>query len=90
MLVLSRKEGEEIVVGDNIKIVVTKIVGGRVSIGIEAPKSVKIVRSELPAIVDADSIERNVSLSDNVVQSNAVIKNNARTIGAWALQRQVG
>ncbi len=84
MLVLSRKEGEEIVVGDNIKIVVTKIIGGRVSIGIEAPKSVKIVRSELPAIAEEQPIERSVSLSDNVAKSNV------RTIGAWALQRQVG
>ncbi|MFO0923431.1 MAG: carbon storage regulator [Pirellulales bacterium] len=47
MLVLSRKEGEEIVIGDNIKIVISRIDGNRVSVGIEAPKDVKIIRSEL-------------------------------------------
>ena len=47
MLVLSRKEGERLVIGDNITLVVSKINGNRVTIGIEAPKSVKIVRGEL-------------------------------------------
>jgi carbon storage regulator len=47
MLVLSRKEGERLVIGDNITLVISKISGNRVTIGIEAPKEVKIVRSEL-------------------------------------------
>ena len=47
MLVLSRKEGERIVIGDNITLVVTKVSGNRVTIGIEAPKDVKVVREEL-------------------------------------------
>lgn len=47
MLVLSRKEGEKLVIGDNITIVVSKISGNRVTIGIEAPRDVKVVRGEL-------------------------------------------
>ncbi len=47
MLVLSRKEGERLSIGDNITIVVTKVSGNRVTIGIEAPRDVKVVRSEL-------------------------------------------
>lgn len=47
MLVLSRKEGERLMIGDDITLVISKISGNRVSIGIEAPKGVKIVRSEL-------------------------------------------
>ncbi len=47
MLVLSRKEGERIVIGDNITLVVSKVNGNRVTIGIEAPRDVKIVRGEL-------------------------------------------
>lgn len=53
MLVLSRKEGERLVIGDNITIVVSKINGNRVSIGIEAPREVRIVREELQAELDA-------------------------------------
>jgi carbon storage regulator len=47
MLVLSRKEGERLVIGDDITLVISKIDGNRVSIGIEAPRDVKIMRSEL-------------------------------------------
>lgn len=47
MLVLSRKPGEQIVVGDNIRITVVAVSGGRVKIGIDAPDEVAIHRSEL-------------------------------------------
>ncbi len=47
MLVLSRKEGEKLVIGDNITLVVSKISGNRVSLGIEAPSDVKVFRGEL-------------------------------------------
>lgn len=47
MLVLSRKEGEKLVIGDNITLVVSKISGNRVTLGIEAPVDVKIFRGEL-------------------------------------------
>lgn len=50
MLVLSRKAGEEIIIGDNVKVVVNRIAGNRVTIGIEAPDRVPIVRGELAAI----------------------------------------
>ena len=46
MLVLGRKESEEIVVGD-IRIMVCEIKNGRVRIGIQAPDSVNIYRAEL-------------------------------------------
>ena len=53
MLVLTRKVGERIRIGDNITVVVTKSVGNRVTLGIEAPRDVRIVRGELEAIVES-------------------------------------
>ena len=47
MLVLSRKEGEQLVIGQNIVLTVNRISGNRVAIGIEAPRDVRIVRGEL-------------------------------------------
>jgi carbon storage regulator len=47
MLVLSRKEGERISIGENITLVISKIEGNRVAIGIEAPRQIKVVRGEL-------------------------------------------
>ncbi|MEM9586491.1 MAG: carbon storage regulator [Planctomycetota bacterium] len=47
MLVLSRKEGEKLFIGDDIVLTVNRISGNRVAIGIEAPRDVSIVRGEL-------------------------------------------
>lgn len=46
MLVLSRREFESLVIGDNIVITVLEI-NGQVRLGIDAPKEVNIVRAEL-------------------------------------------
>ncbi len=49
MLVLTRKRGEEILIGDDIRLIVSRIAGNRVSIGIAAPGNVEILRGELGA-----------------------------------------
>ena len=58
MLILSRKEGERIVIGDNITLIVSKVSGNRVTIGIEAPKDVKVVRGELNTALNAPTSEK--------------------------------
>lgn len=47
MLVLSRKKGESLVIGDNIEIKVLGVEGEQVKIGIVAPRSVAVHRSEV-------------------------------------------
>ncbi|MEZ6060716.1 MAG: carbon storage regulator [Planctomycetaceae bacterium] len=47
MLVLSRKSGERILIGDDVAITVVRIGPNSVRIGIEAPKAMNIVREEL-------------------------------------------
>ncbi|MFK7769678.1 MAG: carbon storage regulator CsrA [Mariniblastus sp.] len=47
MLVLSRKVGERIWIGDEISITVVRVTGGGVRIGIEAPSEMPVVREEL-------------------------------------------
>jgi carbon storage regulator len=47
MLVLSRKIGEKIHVGNNITVEVKRISGNRVAVAIDAPKSHRILRGEL-------------------------------------------
>lgn len=47
MLVLARKLGEAIVIGDSIRIVVLEINRGMIRVGIEAPRDVPIFRQEL-------------------------------------------
>jgi carbon storage regulator len=57
MLVLSRKEGESIVINGNIKIVVTAIQRGRVRLGIEAPQDVPVHRQEVDNGLKPDMTE---------------------------------
>lgn len=47
MLVLSRKAGERIWIGEDISVTVVRITGGGVRIGIEAPHEMPVVREEL-------------------------------------------
>ncbi|MDP3685365.1 MAG: carbon storage regulator [bacterium] len=47
MLVLSRKLGEKIVIGDNIFITVVDIDRGKIRLGVDAPREVPIFRQEL-------------------------------------------
>ena len=52
MLVLSRKLGEKIFIGDNVCITVVDIQGGKVRLGIECPRNVPIYRQELLPVND--------------------------------------
>ncbi len=47
MLVLSRKLGEKIVIGDNIVVTVVKIDRNQIRIGIEAPQDIPVYREEI-------------------------------------------
>ncbi len=65
MLVLSRKLGEKLCIGDDIIVTVTKTTGSRVSIGIEAPREVPIRRSEIVVERD-DDVEAEVAYDQEV------------------------
>jgi carbon storage regulator len=47
MLVLTRRPGEALVIGEGIRLVVLGVEGERVKLGIDAPREVAIVRAEL-------------------------------------------
>jgi len=47
MLVLSRKVGEKLIIDGNITVEVVKVQGNRITIGIQAPADVKVLRGEL-------------------------------------------
>ncbi|MBV1951926.1 MAG: carbon storage regulator CsrA [Cycloclasticus sp.] len=47
MLILTRKVGESLVIGDDVSIVVLGVKGNQVRIGVDAPKSVSVHREEI-------------------------------------------
>ena len=47
MLIITRKKGQSIMIGDNIEITVSKLDDGSVKLGIDAPKDMTILRKEL-------------------------------------------
>lgn len=47
MLILTRRIGETITIGDNIQVTITGIRGNQVNIGINAPKNVEVHREEI-------------------------------------------
>jgi carbon storage regulator len=59
MLVLTRKIGESIVIDGGITVTVNRIAGNRVTLGIEAPASRRVLRGELKQFPDAFSHEEN-------------------------------
>jgi len=63
MLVLTRKPGEQIVIGNNIRITVVGVGPGRVKLGIEAPANVRVDRSEIFEKIQRESAESTDVLS---------------------------
>lgn len=53
MLVLRRRIGEEIIINEEIRIVVSQTTDGSCSLAIEAPESYRIRRGELPAFEES-------------------------------------
>jgi carbon storage regulator len=57
MLIITRKKGESLMIGDNIEIVISKIEDGSVKIGVKAPRDIQILRKELCEEIEQENIE---------------------------------
>ncbi|MER3412779.1 MAG: carbon storage regulator [Armatimonadota bacterium] len=66
MLVLSRREHQSIMIGDDIEIVVLDIRGEQVRLGIRAPKDVTILRQEIYAQVQQQNVEATETRPEDV------------------------
>lgn len=69
MLVLRRKVGETLLIGDDIELVVLGVEGDRVKLGIQAPKEIEIIRKEL-----LDEVTEENKRASAVVPSKELLK----------------
>ncbi|BCX79335.1 carbon storage regulator CsrA [Campylobacter sp. 19-13652] len=69
MLVLSRKENESIIINGDIKIIISSISKNGVKLGIEAPKNMTILRSEL-----VDEIKSKNALANHEISAEELAK----------------
>lgn len=77
MLVLSRKVGERLVIGEDIVLVVNKVAGNRVVIAIDAPSNVRIVRGELAPLAESQSASTDAADAVTLaIESRPSVKSN--------------
>lgn len=65
MLVLTRKQGEKIRIGDDVVITVVRTKGKAVRLGIQAPAHVPVLRGEIAASIAGESVRRAHSAADD-------------------------
>ena len=74
MLVLSRKVGEEIVIGDNIRVRIVSVQGNQIRLGFEAPREVSIQRAELLERAEREAAARTATqVSDKDTTPDAIV-----------------
>ena len=69
MLVLTRRKGESILIGDNIEITIVKLDDGIVKLAIDAPRSIVILRKELykeVGLENKNATEFNMDIIKNI------------------------
>ena len=70
MLVLTRKVGETLVIGDDIKITICAVNNSQVRVGIKAPKEISVHREEIYERIQNEHVEGNGSASECVHASS--------------------
>ena len=68
MLILTRRIGESLTIGENIKITLLGIKGNQVRIGIDAPKDVEVHREEIYDKIKRETRKANLKTSDSVLE----------------------
>ena len=67
MLILTRKPGESVYIGDGIKVTIVEIKGNQIRVGIDAPKDMRIYREEIYYQI----LEENKQAAEAVIGSEA-------------------
>ncbi|WP_442956495.1 carbon storage regulator CsrA [Paenibacillus sp. YIM B09110] len=70
MLVLTRKKGESLLIGDEIELSILEVSGDIVKIGIKAPKEINVLRKELyTSVEEMNRSAENSSINDEALKN---------------------
>ncbi|WP_016994956.1 carbon storage regulator CsrA [Lysinibacillus boronitolerans] len=94
MLVLTRKAGETIWIGEDVEIIISEVKGEQVKIAINAPRSIEIIRGELRQDISASNTEAakgNLDLLKKKIMVNRAhqyaisrnLRNRSNTFDSW-------
>lgn len=76
MLILTRRVGETVKIGDEIEVTVLSVKGTQVRIGVNAPKSVRVDREEIRNRIEAEGM-RDGAVPRPLVDARGVVSNPA-------------
>lgn len=81
MLVLTRKSGEAIAIGHDIKISILGISGKQVKIGISAPDRILVYRDEIYRKIQSENIKASMLLKEDLLEMTRIIKEKKNRMG---------
>ena len=74
MLILTRKSGEAITIGQDIKVTVLAIQGKQVKLGISAPERVEVYREEIFRKIQKENVKASMSLKEDIQELARLLK----------------
>jgi len=74
MLILTRKLGERITIGDNIVITLLEITGSQVKLGIEAPKGISIHRQEIYERIRQQNLRASEVTASDLSEADSLLR----------------
>lgn len=76
MLILTRKKGESIVIDENIEITIIESSDGKVKLGIDAPKTIEVHRSEVKQSIEEENKKSQSNKNIDFSTLKNLMKNN--------------